>query len=158
MPQTPRFLFLPDADATDDFGRRMAAIVRQGDVILLNGPIGAGKTHFARALIAARLTRNEDIPSPTFTLVQTYDADPEIWHADLYRLSHRDEAVELGLEEAFTTAICLIEWSERLGSLCPADALSLAFEPVDGGASRRVTVSGPTAWMDRLNAVVPADV
>ncbi|HEY0274505.1 MAG TPA: tRNA (adenosine(37)-N6)-threonylcarbamoyltransferase complex ATPase subunit type 1 TsaE [Paenirhodobacter sp.] len=155
--QPRRCLFLPDAGATDDFGRRMAGIVRVGDVILLDGPIGAGKTHFARALITARLPRPEDIPSPTFTLVQTYDADPEIWHADLYRLTHPDEAVELGLEDAFQTAICLIEWPERLGSLRPADALTLAFELVDAGAARRVTASGPPAWMDRLAAVVPAD-
>lgn len=154
-----RFLTLPDPEATDDFGRRMADILRAGDVILLEGPIGAGKTHFARALITARLARlgrREDIPSPTFTLVQTYDAEPEIWHADLYRLTHPDEAVELGLEDAFQTAICLIEWPERLGSLRPGDALVLTFAPTDDGAARQVTVTGPEAWMARLAGVVPA--
>ena len=98
----------------------MRRLLRAGDCVLLEGPIGAGKTHFCRALIRARLGREEDVPSPTFTLVQTYDADVEIWHADLYRLSHPDEALELGLEDAFASAICLVEWPERLGELCAA--------------------------------------
>lgn len=117
---------LPDADATAALGERMAAWLRPGDTVLLEGPIGAGKSHLARALIRARLGRMEDVPSPTFTLVQTYDADgAEIWHADLYRLTHPDEVLELGLDEAFLTAICLIEWPDRLGAHLPAGALRL---------------------------------
>ena len=121
--------------------------------IVVEGPIGAGKTHFARALIRARLGRAEDVPSPTFTLVQTYGAAPEIWHADLYRLSHPDEAIELGLEDAFDEAICLIEWPERLGDLTPAKALTLRFEATPGGEARRVALSGPPAWAARLSAL-----
>lgn len=146
-------LDLPDADATEGFGLAMARLLRAGDVLLLEGPIGAGKTHFARALIRARLGGTEDVPSPTFTLVQVYGADPEIWHADLYRLTHPDEAIELGLEEAFDTAICLIEWPERLGDSLPEKALFLQFSLLDAGASRRVQLRGAANWAPRLAAL-----
>jgi len=155
MQNTPALLCfdLPDADATDRFGVALGSLLRAGDVLLLEGPIGAGKTHFARALIRARLGPAEDVPSPTFTLVQVYGADPEIWHADLYRLTHPDEAIELGLEEAFDTAICLIEWPERLGDLEPQKALVLRFSLTDAGASRQVQLIGDADWAQRLTAL-----
>jgi len=155
MAQTLLTIDLPDADATQHLGETFAGLVQAGDTLLLEGQIGAGKTHFARSLIQARLAREgryEDVPSPTFTLVQVYDTDPEIWHADLYRLTHPDEAAELGLEEAFETAVCLIEWPDRLGDLCPKSALMMRFELTAGGASRRVTLSGPAGWSARLTA------
>lgn len=157
MSSAPAFrtLDLADADATARFGTALAAYLRAGDVLLLEGPIGAGKTHFSRALIRARLGYDEDIPSPTFTLVQTYDAAPDIWHADLYRLTHPDEAIELGLQDAFDTAICLVEWPERLGGLAPDTALTLRFTPTADGQSRSVTLSGSTAWQTRLEGLVP---
>lgn len=121
-------------------------------MLLLDGPIGAGKTHLARALIQARLPNPEDVPSPTFTLVQTYDAgDVEIWHADLYRLSHPDEVLELGLDDAFDTALCLIEWPDRLGSLTPEKALRLRFS--DQGEGRLVTLTGGPHWAGLLTAL-----
>lgn len=127
-------LFLPDEDATTRLGQVFAPLLQRGHVVLLNGPIGAGKSHFARSLIQARLGRLEDVPSPTFTLIQTYDADGlEIWHADLYRLSFPDEVWELGLDDAFSQAICLVEWPERLGSHQPKDATSITFIEKDGG-------------------------
>lgn len=147
---------LPDADATQHLGEAFADLVSAGDVLLLEGHIGAGKTHFARALIQHRLAqlgRVEDVPSPTFTLVQIYDAEPEIWHADLYRLTHPDEVIELGLDAAFETAICLIEWPDRLAGLAPPDALHLQFELANGGASRRVTLVGPAEWAARLSGL-----
>ncbi|PYF11902.1 tRNA threonylcarbamoyladenosine biosynthesis protein TsaE [Rhodobacter viridis] len=155
MQNTPALLRfdLPDADATDRFGVALGSLLRAGDVLLLEGPIGAGKTHFARALIRARLGPAEDVPSPTFTLVQVYGADPEIWHADLYRLTHPDEAIELGLEEAFDTAICLIEWPERLGDLQPKKALFLRFSLTDAGAARQVQLFGDADWAQRLTAL-----
>lgn len=132
-------VFLPSDESTSRLGAWLAHRLGPGDVLLLDGPIGSGKTHLARALIRARLGHVEDVPSPTFTLVQTYDAgDVEIWHADLYRLGHPDEVVELGLEAAFDTAICLIEWPDRLGNLTPPNALHLTFRAE--GEGRRLTV------------------
>lgn len=124
---------LADEGETDRLAVCLAPLLRAGDTVLLAGPIGAGKTQFCRALIRARLGRPEDVPSPTFTLVQTYDADVEIWHADLYRLTHPDEARELGLEEAFDTAICLVEWPDRLGSHAPAGAIRVTLRPDGDG-------------------------
>ena len=139
---------LPDPDATDALARRFAPLLGPGDVLLLEGQIGAGKTHFARALIRA-LGVSEDVPSPTFTLVQTYEADFEIWHADLYRLSHPDEAIELGLAEAFETALCLVEWPEKLGEDRPKQSLTLRFLLI--GEGREVAcLSESNEWEARL--------
>ena len=140
----PLCLHLVDADATARLGQWFAAHLRAGDCLLLEGQIGAGKSHFARAFIQARLGRAEDVPSPTFTLVQSYQADVEIWHADLYRLSHPDEVLELGLEEAFDSAICLIEWPDRLGSLLPKGAMRLRFA-LEGEGRRVAFVPGHRA-------------
>jgi tRNA threonylcarbamoyladenosine biosynthesis protein TsaE len=137
----PLCLHLVDADATARLGQWFAARLRAGDCLLLEGQIGAGKSHFARAFIQARLGRAEDVPSPTFTLVQSYQADVEIWHADLYRLRHPDEVLELGLDEAFDSAICLIEWPDRLGSLLPKGALRLGFA-LEGEGRRVVFLPG----------------
>ena len=135
----PLCLHRVDADATARLGQWFAARLQAGDCLLLEGQIGAGKSHFARAFIQARLGRAEDVPSPTFTLVQSYQADVEIWHADLYRLSHPDEVLELGLDEAFDSAVCLIEWPDRLGSLLPKGAMRLRFALE--GEGRRVAIS-----------------
>ena len=147
-----------DADLTACLARVMAAVLKPGDVIALQGAVGAGKTHFARAFIRARQgAAAEDVPSPTFTLVQTYD-DPmgtEIWHADLYRLSHPDELVELGLDEAMRDSIVLIEWPDHGGPL--SDPLILGLEPIAGFPDlRRIALSGSDArWgvMARLPAI-----
>ncbi|NEX48117.1 tRNA (adenosine(37)-N6)-threonylcarbamoyltransferase complex ATPase subunit type 1 TsaE [Pseudotabrizicola algicola] len=140
MPElTEHSLFLPFEEATDALGRVLASHLRPGDTVLLTGPIGAGKSQLCRAVIRARLGREEDVPSPTFTLVQTYeDAEGDIWHADLYRLSHPDEVLELGLDEAFATAICLVEWPERLGPYQPDEAIRVALSPE--GEGRRAVI------------------
>ena len=143
----PLILDLATEDDTTRLGRALAGRLRAGDTVLLEGPIGAGKSHTARALIRARLGAEEDVPSPTFTLVQTYQGDPDIWHADLYRLTHPDEVVELGLEDAFASAICLVEWPDRLGSLLPTNPLRLKLET--WGDGRRATlISGDRPGFD----------
>lgn len=120
-------LDLTNEDATQALARAIAPVFEAGDVVLLSGPIGAGKTALCRAIIQHRLAQIstlEDVPSPTFTLVQSYDLGAvEIWHADLYRLTSPHEAIELGLEDAFEAAICLVEWPDRLGDLTPNSAL-----------------------------------
>lgn len=117
--------------STEDTARlaiKLSEILTSGDTLLLSGPVGAGKTHFARHLIQAFLVEPEDVPSPTFTVVQTYDttAGP-LWHCDLYRIGSTLEIEELGLMEAFDDAICLVEWPDRLGDLAPDNALHLDF-------------------------------
>ena len=147
----PLALHLPDADATEALGRRLSALSRPGDVILLEGPIGAGKSSLARAFIRARLGSAEEVPSPTFTLVQVYDAEGmEIWHADLYRLTHPDEVWELGLDDAFQSAICLVEWPDRLGAHLPPEALRIRLEAA--GEGRRAVISGGRAGLGRALA------
>lgn len=150
-------LTLPDAAATAALAHCLAPILAAGDCILLSGDIGAGKTHFARAVISARLAavgRSEDIPSPTFTLVQTYEADgTDIWHADLYRLSGPGEVWELGLDQAFESAVCLVEWPDRLGDHAPDDALRLQIDTLhDDGRRLTATAGGPRSQglLDRL--------
>ncbi len=135
---------IADEDLTAALARMLAADARPGTAFLLDGPVGAGKTHFARAFIRARQgDAAEDVPSPTFTLVQTYD-DPmgtEIWHADLYRLTDPAELDELGLDEALEGAICLIEWPDRLEAL-PEGAVTIAITPDDNPDLRRITLVG----------------
>jgi tRNA threonylcarbamoyladenosine biosynthesis protein TsaE len=136
----------PDPDATAALAARIAAVTRPGDTILLSGELGAGKSHFARAFIRHALGTSSaevDIPSPTFTLVQTYDtASDEVWHADLYRLGSPEEAVELGLDEAMATARCLIEWPERLAPDWPEMAVLLRIDadPEDPDMARSLSL------------------
>lgn len=141
---TATTLTLASPDDTCALAMALGARLRAGDVLLLSGEIGAGKTHFARCLIQSRLDAPEDVPSPTFTLVQVYDtANTEIWHADLYRLSSPDDCIELGLTDAFETAICLVEWPDRLEDLTPAKALHLTLAD-RGGDARQLTAQ----WTD----------
>lgn len=134
----------PEDSAT--FATRLGETLAPGDTVLFFGPVGAGKTHVCRHLVQSLQDMPEDVPSPTFTLVQVYDgASGTIWHADLYRLSGPDEIEELGLTDAFTDAICLIEWPERLGDLTPPDALTLELLPDKVNEdSRQLTLS----WTD----------
>jgi tRNA threonylcarbamoyladenosine biosynthesis protein TsaE len=142
-------MLLADAAASEEFGARLAAASRPGDVITLAGPLGAGKTSIARGLLAA-LGLEEEAPSPTFAIVQPY-APPEtrlpVMHVDLYRIEHVDELDELGLDEGREESVLLIEWPERASGRWPdALALTLDFAP-DGG--RRLTATVPAAWEGR---------
>ena len=146
-------LSLPDPGATCRLAEMLGARLGPGDVILLEGPIGAGKSHFARCLIRSVLLQPEDIPSPTFTLVQVYDTRAgELWHSDLYRLGGPAQVEETGLTEAFGTAICLVEWPDRLGTLAPGGALTLRLDPRPGQpeARRAELLWQDAGWDDRL--------
>lgn len=143
-------------DRTCAIARRLGAVLRCGDVVLMTGDIGAGKTHFARCLIQSQMTAPEDVPSPTYTLVQTYaGAAGEIWHADLYRLADPNDVLELGLTDAFESAICLVEWPDRLGDLAPRHALQLRIVGADTPDARTLTFSGDDAiWAARLEEIL----
>lgn len=147
-------LFESPEDSTQ-FAQDFAAILQRGDVVLLTGGIGAGKTHFARGVIQALLTVPEDVPSPTFTLVQTYETSiGPVWHADLYRLTNADEVAELGLIDAFGVEVCLIEWPDRLGPDAPDAAVSLEFSTteIEGQRRMRARATNP-AWDERLKVL-----
>ena len=150
---------LQDETQTTALGRQLASLLQPGDVLLLTGVIGAGKTHLARAIIQTRLSasgRHEEVPSPTYTLVQTYDdGECEIWHADLYRVTGPEEVIELGLVEAFDTAIVLVEWPDRLGDLAPEGSLVINLEP-DGPGRRANFASTAERWHRLLPVLDPA--
>lgn len=149
-------LDLTDPDHTCRLAARIGRVLRAGDSILLSGGVGAGKTHFARCLIQSQLDQPEDIPSPTYTLVQTYPCrHAAVWHADLYRLTDLGELDELGLLDAFDDAICLIEWPDRLADQAPENALSLFLDAGAGDDTRvaRISWSDPT-WSDKLKEVL----
>jgi tRNA threonylcarbamoyladenosine biosynthesis protein TsaE len=111
---------------TAAYATALAEKLTHGDIILLNGDVGAGKSYFCRALIHAVLLYEEDIPSPTFTLVQQYDTEiGEVWHTDLYRLSDPSEVIELGLLDAFEHAVVLIEWPDQIAGFTPNSALNI---------------------------------
>lgn len=157
MRPVTRSLSLSSANQTAALARTLAPRLGAGDVLLLSGGIGAGKTHFARALIQALLPVPEDVPSPTFTLVQVYETRTfDIWHVDLYRIGGPDGCIELGLTDAFDTALCLVEWPDRLADLAPIDALSLDFALGEDEEARVLTLSWTDPrWADRLDGVTP---
>ena len=158
MPARTRLLYLDSPDATCALAARFAPRLGAGDVLLLSGPVGAGKTHFARCLIRALTAPDEEVPSPTFTLVQSYpSALPEIWHADLYRLGAPAEIVELGLAEAFETAIVLVEWPDRLAEMAPQTALSLEFAHHAADEARTLALSwSDPRWTPLLDTIPDA--
>jgi len=133
----------------------VARVCAAGDVIALSGVLGSGKTVFARGFVRALTGPDEEVPSPTFTLVQTYPADPApIHHFDLYRLEEAEEAWELGIEDAFAEGISLIEWPERLGALLPVNRLDVAFTVEDGEPEiRHLRLRGGPSWRARLEAL-----
>ena len=139
---------LADETATAALARSLACCARAGDVIALSGNLGTGKTSFARAFVRAFHEReDEEVPSPTFTLVEIYDTPRgAFWHFDLYRLEAPEQVFELGWEEARADGVVLVEWAERLGPLLPADRLDVALA-VEGDG-RRVTLQGDARFGD----------
>jgi tRNA threonylcarbamoyladenosine biosynthesis protein TsaE len=170
---------LPDEAATLALARSLTGLLQAGDVVFLIGDLGAGKTTFARGLINALPpvcdtgvgdtgadgagsggvgsgggAGDEEVPSPTFTLVQIYERRPApVWHVDLYRLERPEEVEELGLEEAAREAITLIEWPERLGRRIPADRLEVQLSYGEDADARSVVLVGYGSWRKRLSAI-----
>ncbi|GJL98125.1 MAG: tRNA (adenosine(37)-N6)-threonylcarbamoyltransferase complex ATPase subunit type 1 TsaE [Hyphobacterium sp.] len=149
MTASPLTYSLPDAVATGSLGARLGRALIPGDVVLLHGDLGMGKTTLARGMIAT-LCGVDDAPSPTYTLVQSYDTDRGDWlfHADLYRIEAEAELTELGLDDAFDDAICLIEWPERLGRYRPERRLDLHLTQDGDGRIAQISMIGD--WGDRL--------
>ena len=140
---------LPDEAATARLGAAVAARLQAGEAVCLTGPLGAGKSTLARALVRALTTPHEEVPSPTFTLVQFYEGPRlAVAHFDLYRLSDPDEAYEIGLDEALDGGAAVIEWPERLEGRLPPDRLDIEIALADdGGRTARLTPHG--AWEGR---------
>ena len=114
-------------------GAHISRVLTMGDVVALIGDLGAGKTTLTRGLIQSQIP-HEEVPSPTYTLVQTYDLpDYELWHCDLYRLEHPDEIHEIGLLDAFEDAVCLLEWPDKIGDYLPENVLTLTIGFKDEG-------------------------
>jgi len=143
-------MILRSPEESLELGRKLAGLVRPGDVIALSGQLGAGKTSIARGLLAA-LGLEGEAPSPSFAIVQPYDP-PEVrfpvLHVDLYRLDHPEEAEELGLDDARIDSLLIVEWPERLGDAAWHDALWLSLDVAPNGA-RALTAKVPAAWKDR---------
>ena len=127
---------------TQAIAAQLAAVVKAGDIIALDGTLGVGKTVFCRGFIRAFLP-DQEVPSPTFTLLQTYDTDRfPIYHFDLYRLKKPEEVYELGIEDAFADGVSLIEWPEKMGGILPKKHIHIRMETVATG--RRITIEGAT--------------
>ena len=151
-------LLVPDEAATARVAEAVSRLSARGDVIGLVGELGSGKTSFARAFVRSLTRPDEEVPSPTFTLVQCYDADGlTVAHADLYRVEDPDEVWELGLEDMVDTGIVLIEWPDRLGPQRSIAALDVAMAIVPDAppTARAVTLRAGPAWRDRLHALEP---
>ena len=145
---------LPDEAATAALAARISALAAAGDIIALKGDLGAGKTTFARGFIRAR-GGLEEVPSPTFTLVQIYELGAAaVWHFDLYRVTSPEEAWELGIEDAFAEGLSLIEWPERLGPLMPPRRLEIEFLFGDQPEARRAVLGAGEGWRPRLEKIL----
>jgi tRNA threonylcarbamoyladenosine biosynthesis protein TsaE len=140
-------MILEDEAATVRLGAALAKAARPGDVIMLSGPLGVGKTALARGLIEA-LGHNGEVPSPSFAIVQPYEElDPPVFHVDLYRIEDPAEIEELGLDSA-ADAVLVVEWPERAGEVVWPEALSLSLEFGRNG-DRILTAGVPPSWEGR---------
>ena len=139
---------LKDEKATLAWGRKLAALLRPGDVVTLSGALSAGKTTLVRGLIAA-LGHQGEVPSPSFAIVQPYEAlSPPIWHVDLYRIENAADLEELGLDDIRQDGVLIIEWPEHAGPDAWPHALALSLQVADNG-SRALTAEVPASWEGR---------
>jgi tRNA threonylcarbamoyladenosine biosynthesis protein TsaE len=145
---------LADLAATQALGARIAAALSVGDAVALEGDLGAGKTTLARAILRS-LGVTEEVPSPTFTLVQYYETPMlNVRHYDLYRIEKPEEVDELGLDEALDDGAALIEWPERAVAWLPPDRLHVAMSLTNG--TRKAKISGPPRWAKPMQSEAPA--
>lgn len=141
---------LPDLAATQALATRLTPLLMAGDVIALHGGLGAGKTTFSRALISALMQQETEVPSPTYTLVQTYEAPNfPVFHFDLYRLEDPSEVFELGWDET-QNGLALIEWPDRAGEHLPTWRLDLSIEMIGENRTARLEPKGED-WQTRLH-------
>lgn len=147
---------LNDEQATMRLGQELASVADSGDIIALDGSLGVGKTVLARSFIRSLCGADEEVPSPTFTLVQMYDTlkGGTIWHFDMYRIKCPEEALELGIEDAFFDGISLIEWAEHLGGYLPRNHLKLSLIMSDNENSRTAKFIVPPQWENRINKIL----
>ncbi|MET0747999.1 MAG: tRNA (adenosine(37)-N6)-threonylcarbamoyltransferase complex ATPase subunit type 1 TsaE [Rhizobium sp.] len=144
---------LKDDAATRQLGEDLALALKAGDCLALSGDLGAGKSSLARALLRAMADDDGlEVPSPTFTLVQSYPLRIPVSHFDLYRLGDPSELLELGFDEALETGICLVEWPEMAETELPAERIDLRLETE--GEGRRATIAAPVAQADRIRRVL----
>jgi tRNA threonylcarbamoyladenosine biosynthesis protein TsaE len=145
----------PNEAVTEALAAKIEGICGVGDMVALYGSLGVGKTVFARAFIKARAGEDEEVPSPTFTLVQTYECDTvPIYHFDLYRLNIPDEILELGLEDAMADGSVLVEWPERLGPYIAPNRLDVEFRQGVLTNQRSIRLTGHGYWLSRVSDVI----
>ena len=141
--------------ATAALAAKIAGMCGVGDMIALYGNLGVGKTVFARAFIRARAGKDEEVPSPTFTLIQFYECEPvPIYHFDLYRLNIPDEILELGFEDAMANGSVLVEWPERLGPYIAPNRLDVEIRQGTRTDQRSIRLTGHGYWLARITDVI----
>lgn len=147
------YLYLTDEKATHSLAKTLANQAILGDVYLLEGDLGSGKTSFARSFIRSFGCDKEEVPSPTFTVLQQYPLkEYMIWHYDLYRLKDPSELEELGIDDAFREGISLIEWPDRLGTWHPQSYFLLKFE-IKSESERTIYIKSSPDYSDRLRSL-----
>lgn len=145
---------LNSLEDTKDFAKKLAPMLKPGDVLTFSGDLGSGKTTLIRDLIQYFLGPETDVTSPSFNLVHLYDTKNfPIWHIDLYRLEHEEELVELGLDEAFDQAICFIEWPERAPDYLPKERLLIEIFYGKEEEQRRIALTGKGKWQERITSL-----
>lgn len=150
--------YLKDLPTCRLLASRLAPLLKTGDIVTFTGGLGAGKTEFCRAIIHA-LGYDEDVPSPTFNLVQIYEPQledlktPAVWHMDLYRLEDEEDVFELGIEDAFDSAVTLIEWPDKMGKFLPEDHLKIRLSMAEDQGARNISFSGGKYWQQKLAAL-----